>query len=158
MTAAGRDWTPHHFAGLLVMGPARPPMTERLLFPHGRADGDGYTERHHMVGWFLTQQSLGSGAYSRARPCTSARLTYSRLLSGHGLIWIGESLGAPAGAVAAAVAEEHDRDRPAAARCAAIRRALPWALVAELAAAREEERGAATAAAAADFMFRKWHP
>ena len=82
------------FARFLAGLDPYPPITERLKAEIAKTRGPARnnSERDHMATWFSSQVGLGGGEYSRRRPNYSARVTYNRLLSAPGLIWISEAL------------------------------------------------------------------
>ncbi|WP_403025576.1 hypothetical protein [Salinibacterium sp. GXW1014] len=92
------------------------------------------SQQEHMTGWFNSQDSRGSGAFTRKAPNTSARTTYNRLLCPAAFVWMAEALGEdPAVVQAAADAarnEPNARKRPG-----LLRKHLPWARISHLARA-----------------------
>lgn len=112
------DYTVSQFAAILARQPRHP-------------------QRTHMVDWFLSQTTRGSGDYTRQKPNHSARTTYQRLRDPAAILWIGAALGAPPSriqaATAAARAEPDRRLHPG-----IIRRHLPWDLIATLAADQQQ--------------------
>lgn len=124
------------FVRILRTLPAWPPITAGWDKEHRARHMARRSQREHMVGWFESQPTLGSGAYSRREPNHSARITYNRLLSVGGLLWIGEAMGAPRELVQRA-SEEAARERDNRRRCGIIRRHIPWEMIASLAAERE---------------------
>lgn len=90
------------------------------------------SQKEHMISWFGAQNSLGSGAYSRRTPNTSARTTYNRLLCPAAFVWMAEALGEDPVVVQtaadAARAEPSARKRPG-----LLRKHLPWPRIAALA-------------------------
>ncbi|MDR6866550.1 hypothetical protein J2Y69_001143 [Microbacterium resistens] len=90
------------------------------------------SQQEHMVRWFSSQKGLGSGAFTRSIPNTSARRTYNRMLAPAAFLWMAEALGESADVVQAAAdaarAEPNARKRPG-----LLRRHLPWARIDELA-------------------------
>lgn len=90
------------------------------------------SQKEHMIGWFRSQRTKGSGSYSRNNPNTSARTTYNRLLCPAAFIWIAEALGEEPhviqAAVDAALNEPNARKRPG-----LVRKYLPWERIYELA-------------------------
>lgn len=121
------------FAKFLARLDPHPPITEALKAALANRSGRpsrNDTERAHMSSWFTSQTTTGQGAYSRRRPNYSARVTYNRLLSTPGLIWISEALDI-----------DPERSQEAAdlalgpgrvnERCRAIRKIFPWPEIAE---------------------------
>lgn len=96
----------------------------------------------HMVTWFSGQLSLGSGKYSRSRPNHSARKTYERLLNPYSLLWIAAALGEDKDLVIRTSVEMAGYVSWRA-KCGAVRRAIPWKRIYELALPLvEQERNA----------------
>jgi len=93
------------------------------------------SQQQHIVSWFGTQDSLGSGAFSRQNANTSARTTYNRLLCPAAFVWMAEALGEDSAVVEvaadAARVELNARKRPG-----LLRSHLPWDRVAELVRAK----------------------
>lgn len=93
------------------------------------------SQQEHMVSWFGTQDSLGSGAFSRQNANTSARTTYNRLLCPAAFVWMAEALGEDSAVVEVAADAARDelnaRKRPG-----LLRSHLPWDRVAELVRAK----------------------
>ncbi|PPG51978.1 hypothetical protein C5C24_05725 [Rathayibacter sp. AY2B3] len=94
------------------------------------------SQQEHMVRWFGNQDSTGAGAFTRATPNTSARVTYNRLLCAAAFVWMAEALGEDPAVVQAAAdaarAEPDARRRPG-----LLRRHLPWSRILELALVRQ---------------------
>lgn len=84
------------------------------------------TQKAHMIAWFATQSTKGSGAYSRAKPNESARAAYNRMKNPGGLLWIAAALGEDERALreAAEAASEG---------CKAFRAVIPFDRIMELA-------------------------
>lgn len=78
------------FAEMLCYLEPHPEATERLdkwgtkSYRHQKA---------HMIDWFVSQTTTGSGSYTRKEPNTSARVTYNRLLAPGAMLWIADALG-----------------------------------------------------------------
>lgn len=109
------------------------PISDEYEHTKGQKSGVWWsTQKEHMVGWFSSQLTLGSGAYTRERTNSSARTTYNRLLSAGAFVWMAEALGEDPDIVRraadAARNEPNARKRPA-----LLRRHLPWDRIAELA-------------------------
>lgn len=109
-----------------------PPITEALRAELTKKRGKPRhaSERDHMADWFYSQISKGYGEYSRRRPNYSARVTYNRLLSVTGLIWISEALDIDP------TRSEHAVDIAlgpgrVTTKCRDIRKLFPWGEVAE---------------------------
>jgi len=86
----------------------------------------------HMVNWFAGQLSLGSGKYSRSCPNHSAKKTYERLVNPYSLLWIAAAMGVERELMEKA-RKEMDEYTSWRAKCGAIRRAIPWKMIYELA-------------------------
>lgn len=89
------------------------------------------SQKEHMIRWFRSQNSHGSGSFTRKTPNTSARRTYNRLLCPAAFVWMAEALGEEPGVVQAAAdaarSESNARKRPG-----LLRKYLPWSRIAEL--------------------------
>lgn len=123
------DWSGHDFADIMSRLNRSYPISdryERLYLP-----GDHWwtDQQQHMVGWF--SELSGPGAYGRTRPST-ARMAYNRLQCAPGLLWLSEGLGVDYPTVNRAAGLAGGKGRPST-QCAAIRRVIPWATIAELA-------------------------
>ena len=86
----------------------------------------------HMVTWFSCQLSLGSGKYSRSRPNHSAKVTYERLVNPYSLLWIAAALGVDKDLIVK-TRKEINGYKSWRAKCGAVRRAIPWERIYELA-------------------------
>lgn len=113
------------FIRVMMVLPGDAPIARKFAASVDPRYETDFFEKAHMLGWFRSQGTLGSGAYSRATPNFSARTTYNRLQSAPGLMWIGEAIGADKDAVQAA-ADEAAAERHHLRRCSATRRHLPW--------------------------------
>ena len=82
-------------------------------------------EQLHMCCWFSSQITKGTGNYTRDEPNYSARATYNRLLNPRSLLWIGLVLGADKNELTAAAGEMAGK-KTNAAKCAAVRRRVPF--------------------------------
>ena len=91
----------------------------------------------HMITWFSSQITLGSGKYSRRRPNRSARRTYNCLLNPWSLLWIAAVLGEDPEKVRAAGREMKDYESFSA-KCGVVRRAIPFDRIYELALKMKE--------------------
>lgn len=89
------------------------------------------SQKEHMIRWFGSQNSHGSGSFTRKTLNTSARRTYSRLLCPAAFVWMAEALGEEPGVVQAAAdaarAQTNVRKRPG-----LLREYLLWTRIAEL--------------------------
>ena len=85
------------------------------------------SQKAHVVNWFASQKTTGSGAYTRQVGNSSARTCYNRLLNPGMLIWMAAVLGADEGkiehATAAAIEAEKINYRK---RCTAFRELFPF--------------------------------
>ena len=101
------------FAEMLLYLEPHPEQTEKLH----RWKKPYTSEKAHMCLWFGSQETTGSGSYTRSSPNSSSRVTYNRLLCPGGMLWIAEVLGEgqerlQAAAQAARAAEKKNwRDR-----------------------------------------------
>ena len=86
----------------------------------------------HMITWFSSQITLGSGKYSRRRANRSARRTYNSLLNPYSLLWIAAALWEDPEKVKAAAREMKDY-KSFSAKCGVVRRAIPFDRIYELA-------------------------
>ena len=88
-------------------------------------DKSGEDEREHMIIWFESNETSGSGSYSRKTPNGSARTCYGRLCNAASLLWIAEAVGVPKATVQRAFeAAETAGDYRSA--CGRIRKIIPW--------------------------------
>ena len=104
-------------------------------------------EQLHMVTWFASQLSLGSGLYSRSRPNHSARVTYERLLNPYSLLWIATALGEDRELIQE-VYRAADEKKDYRDKAITIRNRIPYSRIYRLAlplVERERERRAETA-------------
>lgn len=121
------------FSDILATLEPYPPITEAMraeLAKRGPLRHDN--ERDHMSDWFYSQVTLGYGQYSRRRANESAQVTYNRLLSATGLVWISEALAIDLERSQEAAARALELRHPAA-RAGAVRRLIPWQEVAQAA-------------------------
>ena len=85
------------------------------------------SQKAHVVNWFASQKTTGSGAYTRQAGNNSARTCYNRLLNPGMLIWMAAVLGADEGkieqATTAAIEAEKINYRK---RCTAFREMFPF--------------------------------
>ena len=130
------DFDVYKFARILARLDAHRPISDAFEATYTQKGGRRWTsQRQHMTSWFRSQATTGSGAYTRNQPNRSAKVTYNRLQSAEGLLWIAEALGADA-AIVQAAADEALATKRGPSRCAVIRRHLPWSLIADLAQSR----------------------
>ena len=118
------------FSDLLATLEPYPPIVEAMraeLAKRGPLKHDN--ERDHMSDWFYSQVTLGYGQYSRRRPNISAQVTYNRLLSATGLVWISEALEIDLERSQAAAKAALELRHPGA-RAGAVRRFFPWEVIA----------------------------
>lgn len=131
--ASADDFLVRDFARLLAdLQPHLPISDQYELDRPQRANVWWSSQQEHMVRWFRSQDSLGSGAFHRREPNTSARTTYNRLLCPAAFVWIAEALGEAPGVVQAAADAARNEPNPRR-RPAVLRRHLPWTRIAELA-------------------------
>ena len=91
----------------------------------------------HMITWFSSQITLGTGKYSRKRANRSARKTYNCLLNPWSLLWIVAALREDPEKVRAAAREMEDY-KSFSAKCGVVRRAIPFDRIYELALQMKE--------------------
>lgn len=89
------------------------------------------SQQEHMVTWFQSQNSQGSGAFTRKIPNVSARKTYNRLLCPAAYVWMAEALGEDPNEVQAAADAARAESNPRK-RSGLLRRHLPWTRIVEL--------------------------
>ena len=123
------------FADLLNRLPAHLPISDAMEQADSQKTGRWWTsQREHMVGWFRAQTTTGAGAFTRAEPNRSAKITYNRLQCPEGLVWIAEALGANPDMVSEVA--QAALQVPRRSRSGFVRKNLPWELIAELATSR----------------------
>lgn len=85
------------------------------------------SQKAHVVNWFASQKTTGSGAYTRQAGNSSARTCYNRLLNPGMLIWMAAVLGADEEKIeqATAVAIEAEKTNYRK-RCTAFRETFPF--------------------------------
>ena len=111
------------FACILQYLDPMPPVTKEL-----DKWGSRYpSQKAHMIAWFSSQVTTGSGAYTRKQGNFSSIEAYNRLMNPGALLWMAESLGMDEStlrrAVKAAVEEERTNVRG---RCRAFREVIGW--------------------------------
>ena len=77
------------FSEMLCHLEPHPPITSQL----DRWRNPYTSEKAHMVLWFGSQETKGSGSYTRNKPNNSARTTYNRLLAPGAMLWVAEVMG-----------------------------------------------------------------
>lgn len=117
------------FACILQYLDPMPPVTKEL-----DKWGSRYpSQKAHMIAWFSSQVTTGSGAYTRKQGNFSSIEAYNRLLNPGALIWIADALGESPEAIQrateAAIEAEKINYRG---RCSAFREVIPWARIDEL--------------------------
>lgn len=122
----------HDFARVLQGLEPHLPISDAYELARPQTRGAWWSsQKEHMVGWFRDQDSLGSGAFDRKDPNTSAHTTYNRLLCPAAFVWMAEAPGEdPAivkAAADAATEEPNARKRPG-----LLRRHLPWERISQL--------------------------
>jgi len=110
----------------------RLPISDRYDSEYGQETGMWWkSQKEHMISWFGSQNTKGSGQYSRNMPNNNAKTTYNRLQCPGALLWIAEALGEDADIVQkaadAAGAEVVKRKR-----CGIMRKMIPWERISEL--------------------------
>ena len=130
-----QDFSIQEFTHLLETLEAHLPISDAFEEADPQKNGRWWTsQKEHMIVWFSSQTTLGSGGFTRSAPNNSARATYQRLQSAEALLWIAEALRVDDSTlreVAATALGENRRSRPR-----IIRQAIPWPIIAELAAAK----------------------
>lgn len=123
---SGKELTCREFAELLRSRKAHYPISDRYISEiHDSPDKSGEDEREHMIIWFESNETSGSGSYSRKTPNGSARTCYGRLCNAASLLWIAEAVGVPKATVQRAFeAAETAGDYRSA--CGRIRKVIPW--------------------------------
>ena len=105
------------------------PLSDRYIEEvHDSPDKHARTEKKHMMGWFLDNETTGYGSYSRQKGNHSARTCYMHLQNAASLLWIAVVMGVNRETVQAAfdaAVEAGDRRRA----CGAIRRVIPWDVI-----------------------------
>lgn len=132
----GDDLHVHGFVDVLKDLQPHLPISDQYELDRPQARGAWWSsQQEHMVRWFGTQDSLGSGAFTRSVANTSAKTTYNRLLCSAAFVWIAEALGEDLTVVQAAADAARDepnvRKRPG-----LLRKHLPWERIVALALAR----------------------
>lgn len=89
------------------------------------------SQQEHVAAWL--EELEGPGAYGRATRGRGARQGYTHFQCAPGLLWMAEALGEDRAVVEAAASAAGGTGRVGT-QCAAIRRVIPWARIAELAA------------------------
>lgn len=139
--ATNGELTNRDFALLLSGLASHMPISDEYDRVSGQATGRWWSsQQEHMVSWFRSQETTGSGAFTRRSPNMSARTTYNRLQCPGALLWIAEALGVDESivkAVADMSAAEEEKRR----RSALIRRHIPWAMIEGAAERRIAETG-----------------
>lgn len=136
---ASEDFHVDDFVRILRSLPADQPKTKEFETNWAAERGNQtpdtgrwyHRQKSHVISWFASQVTRGSGAYSRAKPNTSARTTYNRLLNPAMPLWIAEALGEAPEVVQQA--GEQALTVPPRSRTATARKVLPWSRIAELA-------------------------
>jgi hypothetical protein len=134
MTAT--DFTIREFTAILKTCEPHLPISDAFEEADPQKQGRWWnSQKEHMVAWFTSQRSLGSGGFTRNTANDSARTTYQRLQSAEGLLWITEALGADTSLVASASAEALSNPRRSRPRI--IRQYFPWETIASLASEKK---------------------
>ncbi len=85
------------------------------------------SQKAHMILWFDSQVTTGSGSYTRKQGNSSSKEAYNRLMNPGALLWIAEALGSDESALrrAAAAAAEEEKTNVRG-RCKAFRAVISW--------------------------------
>lgn len=139
-STAAEDIHVSEFVRILRSREAHLPISDLYEKDRPQLKGVWWTsQKEHMIRWFGSQNSRGSGAYSRATPNTSARTTYNRLLCPAAFVWMAEALGENPVVVQAAA--DAARSEPSARRRPGLlRKHLPWPRIVELARRASDEQ------------------
>jgi hypothetical protein len=126
--------TPKGFARKIGKLRGTAPITasyERALIARGIWDNHGvwYTsQKEHWIGWL--SQYDGPGAYNRKTwKGRSAEFAYNHVRCPPMLLWLAEMAGVPKKNVLAARRSALEAPRNLGSQCAALREAIPWAVV-----------------------------
>jgi hypothetical protein len=107
------------------------PLPSEEPVPKGTQGFNLYqTQKDHWLGWL--DPSAGTGTYPRQTGAeVPARTVYNRIMEPKMLLWLASAAGVSSGRVAEAstAAAQH---RAFASKCAAVRKLLPWRVVADL--------------------------
>jgi hypothetical protein len=88
------------------------------------------TQKDHWLGWL--NPHAGTGTYPRSTGANvSARMVYNRIGEPKMLLWLASAAGAPPELVTQA-RKAADQVVPLASQCAAVRKVLPWRVLAEV--------------------------
>ena len=132
---SNEDLSAVDFSRLLSKLPERLPISDAY---DARRPGsiDSLSEQHwysspkqSMVSWYEDLESPDGS--TRRRRSLEAKIGWNRSLSPQGMLWIAEALGEES-AILNEAASEAGHHKRLASQCAAIRRVIPWARVAEL--------------------------
>jgi hypothetical protein len=130
------DFTIREFTAILQTCEPHLPISDAFEEADPQKQGRWWSsQKEHMVVWFASQNSLGSGGFTRNTANDSARTTYQRLQTAEGLLWIAEALGADTALVKSASAKALSNPRRNRPRI--IRQYIPWETIASLARARK---------------------
>ena len=117
--------------------PAELPITARFelaLTKQGSWSREGVwyrSQKQHWTGWLSEYQ--GPGAYRRKGGRNrDAEFAYNHIVCPPMLLWLAEAAGAPRSLLGKAAREALAASPSLPSKCAAIRRNIPWSLIAEL--------------------------
>ncbi len=126
---ADNDLQCRKFADILATKKEHYPYSDRYISEvHDSPEKTGNTEKEHMVIWFRSNETKGSGSYSRNNPNKSARKCYNSLMNAASLLWIAEAVGIDELTVKKAyeaAAKSGDYRRA----CGAIRKIITWDMI-----------------------------
>lgn len=88
------------------------------------------SQKEHWLGWLATY--TGPGVYGRTpRNDRTAQFVYNRIQCAPMLFWLAEATGVPQGPLGRAYGAVRAASKHPASQCRALRRVIPWEMVAE---------------------------
>ena len=127
------DFDVYDFARILEKLQEHLPISDNYDSVHGQKENVWWNcQKEHMIDWFSTQNTKGSGAFIRKKPNRSAKIAYTNLKCPGAYLWMAEALGEDdnivqnAADAACAIVNNNSR-------CKAIRDHIPWKRILELA-------------------------
>jgi hypothetical protein len=127
--------TPQELSRKIAKLPSRQLITERFESEIARRKSralDNWMgeQKKHWLGWLKGYE--GPGHYTRQKwEGVPADAVYNRVVNPALVIWLGEAVGVPQRAVEAAAAAALAADDNMSSQSAAIRRLIPWSMIAE---------------------------
>ena len=125
--------TPNTLATKIRKLRVRVPMTnefERMLVRRGawnNHDAWYSSQREHWLGWLSEYQ--GPGYYGRKNSHRSAEFVYNHIVCPPMVLWLAEASGVPKTRVSEARHAALSAKEQLPARCAAIRKIIPWEMI-----------------------------